>query len=52
MNPIALVFLILGVACLPGALMLGGHNGLTLLGVLFTLLALVIQVTRPREDTR
>ena len=52
MNRLAFILLLLGIACLPGALLLGGHNGLSLLGVLFALLALVIQVTRPKEDTR
>lgn len=51
MNPWALFFLILAVGMLPGALYLGGLNGLSLLGVLFTLLTIAIQVARPRGST-
>ena len=49
MNPLALLLFIVGAAQLPGALALGGHNGLTVLGVVLVVAALIIQTTRPRK---
>lgn len=51
-NPLALFLFIVGAAQLPGALILGGHNGLTVLGVVLVVAALIIQTTRPRKARR
>lgn len=48
MNPASVFLLVAGVALLPAALLAGGHQGLTLLGVLFVVLAMLTQIIRPR----
>ena len=44
MNPAALVLLMLAVVLLPAALIIGGYNGLTLLGVLAVVAAIVLTI--------
>lgn len=44
MNPAALVLLMVAVVLIPGALIVGGFNGLTLLGVLAAVAAIVLAI--------
>ena len=43
MSPLAIIFLLLALATLPPALIIGGINGLTLIGVLLCVAALTVQ---------
>ena len=52
MNPLALFLFIAGVAQLPAALAIGGHNGLTILGCTLIIAAGIIQHYRPRKAQR
>lgn len=48
MNPLAVIFLAVAVGVLPFALLLGGHQGLTAVGVASLSAAFIIQIVRPR----
>jgi hypothetical protein len=49
-NPFAFTFLLLGILCFPGAMYVGGFNGVWLLGVVFILACLIIQAFSAAPD--
>lgn len=50
MNPWVYVWLGVAVACLPPALITGGHNGLSALGVVAITVAFIVLMIPPYEE--